>query len=161
MLGEGLLSRLVFLARFGLTLGARKYDFAAQLCERFLRGPHRRDDEHLVRRFAARAYEQLAAWDKALGHSQVVLEVHPNDFEMLRVAAESLMKTHRFDEAAHYARRMLEVNLAQSQSHGLEALFGSWLANNHDKGQWINWAKDYLRWFADRNNPAADPKVGQ
>ena len=127
----------------------------------FLRGSRRRDDEHLVRRFAARAYEQLSAWDKALEHSQVVLEVHPDDFEMLRVAAESLMKTRRFDEAAHYARRMLEVNLAQSQSHGLEALFSSWLANNHDKGQWISWAKDYLRWFADRNNPAADRKLAQ
>lgn len=127
------MSRLLFLARFGLALGARKYDVAAQLCERFLRGSRGRDDEHLVRRFAARAYEQLSAWDKALEHSQVVLKVDPDDFEMLRVAAESLMKIHRFYGAAHYARRMFEVNLAQSRSHDLEALFSSWLANNRDK----------------------------
>ncbi len=161
MLGSRPLSRLAFLARFGLALGARKYDLAAQLCEQFLQNSRRADDEQLVRRFAARAYEQLSAWDKALRHSQSVLEALPDDFDMLRIAAESLMKTRRFDEAAHYARRMLEINLAQARSHGLDAFFNSWIANNHTKREWTTWAKDYLRWFEDRSDPVADSKMGQ
>lgn len=144
------MTRFGFMIRLGSRIGARRFDLVAQACEDFLSGSKVRGDKGLAFWFAALAYERLAQWDKALRHSLASIEVDPDDFSMLRVAARSLVEEKRLEEAAGYARRMIEAGDKHARPRGFRRLFSLQVEKEAEKAQWMAWAKEYLHWFASR-----------
>jgi tetratricopeptide (TPR) repeat protein len=103
----------------------------------------------VVRKWLALAYEETGASDKAVDQALALLRSDADDELALRVAASSLAKLGRNEEAIAYVRSYLRVagpRAARSRWwRVMERL--SYDESARTRSRWLAWARDFDNWY--------------